>query len=120
MGESAGESATQLTLRLREPHAKDYCTPIREEPALSRRPSDFGTTGPTAGRPKPTDRAIVGLLGAYWLMHLLAALLYGVASSDVATFAAVAVVLLGVASLASYLPARRAALVDPVIAMRAE
>lgn len=61
-----------------------------------------------------------GLLGAYWLMHLLAALLYGVASSDVVTFAAVAVVLLGVASLASYLPARRAALVDPVIAMRAE
>jgi ABC-type antimicrobial peptide transport system permease subunit len=61
-----------------------------------------------------------GLIGAYWLTHLLAALLYGVAPKDTATFAGVAVILLGVASLASYLPARRAALVDPVIAMRAE
>jgi ABC-type lipoprotein release transport system permease subunit len=36
------------------------------------------------------------------------------------TFATVAAVLVGVASLASYLPARRAARVDPVIAMRAD
>ena len=63
---------------------------------------------------------LAGLVGAYWLTHLLAALLYGVAPKDTATFAGVAVILLGVASLASYLPARRAALVDPVIAMRAE
>ena len=62
----------------------------------------------------------VGLLGAYWLMRLLASLLYGVEATDTVTFTGVAIVLLGVASLASYLPARRAALVDPVIAMRAE
>lgn len=63
---------------------------------------------------------VTGLLGAYWLTHLLSALLYAVAATDVATFATVAAVLLAVSVCASYVPARRAAAVDPVIAMRAD
>jgi predicted lysophospholipase L1 biosynthesis ABC-type transport system permease subunit len=63
---------------------------------------------------------VTGLAGAYSLMHLLAAALFGVAATDGFTFLGVAVVLAGVASFASYVPARRAAKVDPVIAMRAE
>ena len=67
-----------------------------------------------------TGGVVIGLFGAYWLTELIAALLFGVTKSDPATFAGVAAILLGVAWLASYLPARRAARVDPVIAMRAE
>jgi predicted permease len=63
---------------------------------------------------------VLGTAGAWWLVRLLSSQLYGVSATDVATFASVPLVLLGVASLATYLPARRAARVDPVIAMRAE
>jgi putative ABC transport system permease protein len=47
-------------------------------------------------------------------------MLYGVSVRDAATFALSAVVLAGVAMLASYIPARRAARVDPAIALRYE
>ncbi len=62
----------------------------------------------------------IGIAGALWLVHLLATLLYGVQATDKLTFASVAALLVGIASLASYVPARRAARVDPVIAMRAD
>ncbi|MHB1193886.1 MAG: ABC transporter permease [Longimicrobiales bacterium] len=62
----------------------------------------------------------VGLLGAWGVSRVLATLLYGVSATDPATYAATAVALTGVAALASWLPARRAARVDPVIALRAE
>ncbi len=67
-----------------------------------------------------TVGVLVGLVGSYWLTRLIASLLFGVQPVDPATFAAVSVVLLGVAGLASYIPGRRAALVDPIIAMRSE
>jgi putative ABC transport system permease protein len=62
----------------------------------------------------------IGLAGSYWLARLISKLLFGVTPADPLTFGSVASVLLAVAWLASYLPARRAARVDPVVAMRAE
>jgi putative ABC transport system permease protein len=62
----------------------------------------------------------VGLAGAYCLGRVMHASLYGVASADVVSLVAVAALLLTVAALACWIPARRAARVDPMQALRAE
>ena len=61
-----------------------------------------------------------GFIGCYWLSRLVATQLYGIGSNDPATFATVAAILLAVAGLASYIPARRATRVDPIVALRYE
>ncbi len=53
-------------------------------------------------------------------MRFLQSMLYEVGSADPLTFAAVAILLFGVALLASFLPARRATKVDPIVALRYE
>jgi putative ABC transport system permease protein len=62
----------------------------------------------------------VGLAGALALTRVLSGLLFGVASTDPATFAAIVLLLTAVAGIACYLPARRATRVDPLLALSAE
>jgi putative ABC transport system permease protein len=61
---------------------------------------------------------LLGSIGAYGLTRLMKSLLFGVVPTDVPTFIVVCVSLGTVALVASYLPARRATKVDPMIALR--
>jgi putative ABC transport system permease protein len=63
---------------------------------------------------------VVGLIAAFWLTRFMTSMLVGVAPTDPLTFVAIAALFSGVALLAAYVPARRATLVDPVVALREE
>jgi predicted permease len=62
----------------------------------------------------------IGLIAAVAFGRLVSGLLFGVRSTDPVTFAAIALLLTAVALLASYIPARRAARIDPMISLRCE
>ena len=62
----------------------------------------------------------LGLVGAYILTRVMSKLLYGISVTDPSTFVSMSLLLIIIALLASYIPARRAAKVDPIIALRSE
>jgi putative ABC transport system permease protein len=64
--------------------------------------------------------AALGAVGAFALTKTMSGLLFGVSTFDIATFLGMAAVLVAVAMIACYIPARRAAKVDPLIALRYE
>ena len=63
---------------------------------------------------------VLGLAGALWLTRLMERLLFGIHGTDAVTFVAVPVLLATVAAAACFAPSRRAASIDPMVALRTE
>jgi putative ABC transport system permease protein len=63
---------------------------------------------------------VIGLIAAFALTRVMSTLLFGITATDPATFTLISLLLIAVAALASYIPARRATRVNPIIALRYE
>src|SRR5262249_17042784 len=61
---------------------------------------------------------VVGVIGAFFLTRTITSLLFEVSATDPVVYTGVPIILIAVAMLACYIPARRASLVDPIIALR--
>jgi predicted lysophospholipase L1 biosynthesis ABC-type transport system permease subunit len=88
--------------------------------ALGAKPSQVVTLILRNGFIVTVAGAAAGLAGAAMISQLLAGLLYGVSSLDLATYGAVTVILLVVANLAAYVPSRAAGQVDPLVILSDE
>ena len=100
---------------------------------VGQRTGEIGVRMALGARPRDVSRMVlaqsgmvvgiglaIGLAGAFALTRLMTSLLFQVTPTDATTYAAVTLFLIGVAALASWLPARRAAALDPVTALRRE
>src|ERR1700752_75220 len=88
--------------------------------AIGARPRDVFTMILGHGMKLALIGVVIGLIGAFGLTRLMASMLFGVAPTDAVTFGSIAVLLIGVALFACYLPGRRATKVEPVISLRYE
>ena len=88
--------------------------------ALGARPGDVFRLVLRQGMSLVVVGLVVGLVVAFMVTRLLASFLYGVSTTDAVTFTAIPVLLMLVALLACYLPARKATKVEPLVALRYE
>jgi putative ABC transport system permease protein len=88
--------------------------------ALGARPEDIAALFVKQGAMLAATGVVIGIGGALALSRVMSGLLFGLHATDPATFIGVTVLLTLVALLASYIPARRAAKVDPMVALRYE
>lgn len=100
---------------------------------VSRRVREIGVRMALGAQPKDVLKLVLGdslltisigialgLVAAFYATGALSSLLFGVSATDPLTFAGIALLLMAVAMLASYIPARRAMKVDPMVALRYE
>jgi putative ABC transport system permease protein len=88
--------------------------------ALGAEPRDIWKLVIGRGAQLALSGVALGIIGAFAFTSVISSLLYGVKPTDPLTFGGVALLLMSVALLACYIPARRAIRVDPVVALRYE